>query len=245
MFRYKIVVEYNGTKYVGWQRQENGPSIQSALEEAIHKQTGEKIDVFGAGRTDAGVHSYGQVAHFDLPKPMSIDSIRDGLNQHLRPQSIAIINVNQVDNNFHARFSAKQRHYIYKIVNRRAPLTIERELAWVIHKNLNITLMQDAAKYFIGKHDLNAFRSINCQSETSIKTIDDVTIQNQDQKISIDVKAKSFLHSQVRIMVGTLVYVGMEKIEPQQIKLILKNTDRKEAGPTAPAHGLYLKSVFY
>jgi len=245
MFRYKIIIEYNGTKYVGWQRQENGPSIQSALETAIHKQTGEKIEVFGAGRTDAGVHSLGQVAHFDLPKPMSADSIRDGLNQHLRPQPIAIIDVNQVDNSFHARFSAKQRHYSYEIVNRRAPLTIERELAWIIHKNLNISLMQDAAKFFIGKHDLNAFRSINCQSETSIKTIDDVTVQKQNQKITIDAKAKSFLHSQVRIMVGTLVYVGIKKIEPQQIKLILENTDRKEAGPTAPAHGLYLRSVFY
>ena len=245
MHRYKISIEYKGTDYVGWQRQDNGLSIQESLENAIKQLTAEKVDVFGAGRTDSGVHALNQVAHFDLKKCIELDSIRDGLNQYLRPQPIAIINVDTVSRDFHARFSAKQREYSYKIVNRRAPLTIDQGMAWVLHKNLNITNMKAAAVFFIGKHNLGAFRSVNCQSKTSIKTIDEVEIKNIDHSIFINVKAKSFLHSQVRIMVGTLVYVGEGKIEPKEIKNIIQIADRKNAGPTAPAEGLYLTNVFY
>tara|TARA_Y100000590_G_scaffold466972_1_gene644120 strand:+ start:536 stop:1273 length:738 start_codon:yes stop_codon:yes gene_type:complete len=245
MHRYKINVEYKGTDYVGWQRQDNGMSIQESLEKAIKQLTSEKVDVFGAGRTDSGVHALNQVAHFDLKKNIELDSIRDGLNQYLRPQPIAIIKVNEVSSNFHARFSAKQREYSYKIVNRRSPLTVDQGMAWVLHKKLNIAKMKKAAALFIGKHDLGAFRSVNCQSKTSIKTIDEVEIKDIDQKIFINVKAKSFLHSQVRIMVGTLVYVGECKIEPKEINNIIKIADRKNAGPTAPAEGLYLTNVFY
>ena len=152
MHRYKINVEYKGTDYVGWQRQDNGMSIQESLEKAIKQLTSEKVDVFGAGRTDSGVHALNQVAHFDLKKIMELDSIRDGLNQYLRPQPIAIIKVEEVSSDFHARFSARQREYSYKIVNRRAPLTVDQGMAWILHKKLNITKMKEAASFFIGKN---------------------------------------------------------------------------------------------
>ena len=234
-----------GTNYVGWQRQDNGLSIQESIEKAIKQLTGENVEVIGAGRTDSGVHALNQVAHFDLKKSLSLDVIKDGLNQHLRSQPIAIIKADEVSDNFHARFSAKQRQYLYKIINRRAPLTIDQNLAWVLHKELNILKMKKAAVFFVGKHNLEAFRSVNCQSKTSIRTIDEVEVENIDNKIFVNVKAKSFLHSQVRIMVGTLVYVGEGKIEPKDIETIIKMANRKKAGPTAPAEGLYLANVIY
>ena len=245
MPRYKIIIEYKGTNYVGWQRQDNGPSIQSEIENSIKKLVGKKIEVFGAGRTDAGVHALKQIAHFDLEKFFPVDVIRDGLNQYLRPQAISIIKAEKVSENFHARFNAKQRYYSYIIINRRSPLTIERNRAWVVHKKLNVILMQQAIKLFIGKHNFNAFRSVNCQSETSFKTIDYAEVKENNKKIIIDVKAKSFLHSQVRIMVGTIVYVGEGKIKFDQITSIIRSGDRKKAGPTAPAEGLYLKDIIY
>ena len=222
MQRYKINIEYKGTDYVGWQKQENGFSIQESIENAVKQLTGQNIEVFGAGRTDSGVHALNQVAHFDLQKIFKIDSIRDGLNKFLQPQPISIIKAETVSNNFHARFSAKQRQYSYKIINRRPHLTIENDLAWAIHKKLNISKMQEATIFFVGKHDLNAFRSVDCQSKTSIKSIDQVEVNNIDNRITINVKAKSFLHSQVRIMVGTLIYVGEEKINPKDIKTIIE-----------------------
>ena len=245
MIRYKIIIEYDGTNYVGWQKQDNGPSIQEAIESAIFKQSGEKIELFGAGRTDAGVHALSQVAHFDIEKNFSEDSIRDGLNKHLRPQPIAILHAEKVNQTFHARFSAKQRHYSYTIVNRRSPLTIEKNFAWIVHKKLDTVLMRNASKLFLGNHDFNAFRSINCQSKSSVKTIDffDVTLENN--KIIFRVKARSFLHSQVRIMVGTLVYVGEKKFGIEDVKQIIRDSDRNKAGPTAPSQGLCLVEVTY
>ena len=245
MNKYKITLEYDGTNYVGWQRQENGNSIQAAIEKAIEKLTLEKAVVFGAGRTDAGVHAKGQVAHFDIKKNFTIDNIRDGLNQHLRPQPISIIKVEKVTEEFHARFSANYRIYEYLIVNRRSPLTIEKNRAWIVFKKLNLDKMQKESSYFIGKHDFNAFRSINCQSSSSIKTIDSFDTHVQDENIRIKVKAKSFLHSQVRIMVGTLVDIGKGKISSISIKDIINNKDRNKAGVTAPACGLYLIEVGY
>ena len=227
------------------QQKENGFSIQESIEKAIKQLTAQNTGVFGAGRTDSGVHALGQVAHFDLPKNLINDSIRDGLNKYLRPQPIAIIKSEEVPENFHARFSANQRQYSYIIINRRAPLTVDQDLAWVLHKDLDILKMQEAAKFFVGKNDLKAFRSVSCQSKTSVKTIDQASVIKKDNKIIISVKAKSFLHSQVRIMVGTLVYVGEGKIQPEEIQKIIKNGNRKFAGPTAPAHGLYLTKVIY
>ena len=245
MPNYKIIVEYDGAKFVGWQKQENGQSIQEALENSIKKFSSEKVNVYGAGRTDSGVHSRGQVAHFKINKNFPLEKIIGALNQHLKPLPIAVLNVQEVDENFHARFSAKLRSYKYFIINRKVPLTINRNHAWCVFKKLNIDDMKYAAKFFEGKHDFNAFRSIDCQSSTSIKTIKSCTVENNQDEIYINVSAKSFLHSQVRIIVGTLVEIGKGKIIRDDIKKIIKNKDRKRAGPTAPAHGLYLIKVEY
>ena len=244
MHNYKIVIEYDGTNFVGWQQQENGQSIQSTLQEALLKLTGENIIIFGAGRTDAGVHAYGQVASFNLNKKIEIDVIRDGLNQHLRPQPIAVQKAELVEDDFHARFSAKKRWYEYKIINRRPPLTIDVNRAWCVYKNLDIEKMKSESASFLGKHDLNAFRSAHCQSKNSIKTIDSISIRNKDEQIIFDVSAKSFLHSQVRIMIGTLVDIAKGNIN-KTILDIINSKQREIAGQTAPAHGLYLKRIEY
>ena len=245
MPRYKIIVEYEGTDFVGWQRQQNGTSIQSSIEEALKKLSNENITLYGAGRTDAGVHAKGQVAHFEIMKEIPVDNIRDGLNQYLRKLPIAILESEIVDKNFNARFSAKLRKYQYKIINRRSPLTIEKKHFWGVFKKLNIQNMKESATFFIGKYDFNAFRSIDCQSTSTLKTIKECNIEEINNNIYINVSAKSFLHSQVRIMVGTIVEVGKGKIDPKDIKEIIKSKDRKRAGPTAPAHGLYLMNVEY
>ena len=244
MHNYKIVIEYDGTNFVGWQQQENGQSIQAALQEALVKLTGEKVRVFGAGRTDAGVHAYGQVASFNLNKKIKTDVIRDGLNQHLRPQPIAVQKAEVLDHDFHARFSAKKRWYEYKIINRRPPLTIDSNRAWCVYKKLNIEKMKRESSSFLGKHDLNAFRSAHCQSKNSIKTIDSIDIKNEEEQIIFEVSAKSFLHSQVRIMVGTLVDIAKGNIN-KTILNIINSKNREVAGQTAPPHGLYLKKIDY
>lgn len=244
MFNYKIIIEYDGTNYVGWQRQDNGESIQKAIEFAIFKLTKEKVTIFGSGRTDSGVHALGQVANFNLNKRFKTNNIRDGLNQYLRPQPIAIINANLINDDFHARFSAKKRTYKYIITNRRPPLTLNKYKSWGVFKKLDIIKMKEEAKYFIGKHNLEAFRSIHCQSSSALKTIDDIKITQKKNQICIKVSARSFLHSQVRIMVGTLVEIGKGKIN-KSIKKIIRDKKRSQAGITAPACGLYLIKVDY
>ena len=244
MHNYKIVIEYDGTNFVGWQQQKNGKSIQIALQDALAKLSGEKITIFGAGRTDAGVHAYGQVASFTINKKIETDVIRDGLNQHLRPQPIAVQKAELVGNDFHARFSAKKRWYEYKIINRRPPLTIDVNRAWCVYKNLNIEKMKSELTSFLGQHDLNAFRSAHCQSNKSIKTIENIDIKKENEQIIFQVGAKSFLHSQVRIMVGTLVDIAKGNIN-KTILDIINSKNREIAGQTAPAHGLYLKKIDY
>ena len=245
MPKYKILIEYDGTNFVGWQRQNNGLSIQSSIEEAIKKISSETVSVFGAGRTDSGVHAKGQVAHFDISKRIPIDRMRDGLNQHLRPLPISILDTEEATEDFHARFSALLRNYEYLIINRRSPLTLHKNYAWGVFKDLNINNMEKAAINFEGRHDFNAFRSIDCQSSSSIKTIKSCTVEKKERHITIKVSAKSFLHSQVRIIVGTLVEVGKGKILSGNIKNIIESKDRSQAGATAPAHGLYLLKVEY
>ena len=244
MPNYKIILEYEGTKFVGWQQQENGNSIQGAVQDALFKLSGNKTNVFGAGRTDAGVHAYAQVASFKLEKEIETDVIRDGLNQHLRPNLISILVAEKVDEEFHARFSAKKRWYEYRIVNRRSPLTINANRAWCVHIKLNFEEMKIQSSFFIGKYDLNAFRSSDCQSKSTIKTIDNFEIKQNDENIIITVSAKSFLHSQVRIMVGTLVDIGKGNIN-KTIEAIINSKKRESAGQTAPAKGLYLKRIEY
>ena len=244
MHNYKIVIEYDGTNFVGWQRQDNGISIQQLIEEAIQKLSNKKTIIYGAGRTDARVHARGQVASFELEENIDTDTIRDGLNHHLRPNPIAILSAEKVDSKFNARFSAKLRSYEYKVVNRRAPLTLEDNRVWCVHKKINIKEIIDQSKSFIGKHDLSAFRSINCQSKSPIKSISTIDVENKGDEIFFTITAKSFLHSQVRIMVGTLIDKGMNKIS-KSIEEIIISKKRENAGVTAPAHGLYLNKVSY
>ena len=244
MYNYKIIVEYDGTNFVGWQQQENGKSIQAVLQDALFKLSGEKVTIFGAGRTDAGVHAYGQVASFTINKKIETDVIRDGLNQHLRPHPISVQKAELVDSKFHARFSAIKRWYEYKIINRRPPLTIDTNRAWCVYKKINVEKMKTESSSFLGRHDLNAFRSAHCQSKNSIKTIEDINIKHEGEKIIFNVCAKSFLHSQVRIMVGTLVDIAKGNINKTIIDII-NSKNREIAGQTAPAHGLYLKKIDY
>ena len=244
MYNYKIIVEYDGTNFVGWQQQENGQSIQAFLQDAAFKLSGEKVTIFGAGRTDAGVHAYGQVASFTINKKIETDVIRDGLNQHLRPHLISVQKAELVDSKFHARFSAIKRWYEYKIINRRPPLTIDTNRAWCVYKKINVEKMKTESSSFLGKHDLNAFRSAHCQSKSSIKTIEDIHIKYEGEQIIFNVCAKSFLHSQVRIMVGTLVDIAKGNLN-KTISDIINSKNREVAGQTAPAHGLYLKKIDY
>jgi len=244
MYNYKIIVEYEGTNFVGWQLQENGQSIQGVLQDAVFKLSGEEVSIFGAGRTDAGVHAYGQVASFTINKKIETDVIRDGLNQHLRPHPISVQTAELVDSEFHARFSAIKRWYEYKIINRRPPLTIDINRAWCVYKKINVEKMKTESSSFLGKHDLNAFRSAHCQSKSSIKTIENILIKHEGEQIIFNVCAKSFLHSQVRIMVGTLIDIAKGNIN-KTITDIINSKDREVAGQTAPAHGLYLKKIDY
>ena len=217
---------------------------EESIEKALLKLTGEKVTLFGAGRTDAGVHALGQVAHFEIQKKFNIDNIRDGLNQYLRSLPISILETEQVENTFHARFSANERIYEYIITNRRAPLTLDINKSWAVYKKLNLKKMKLESKFFLGKHNLEAFRSVDCQASSPVKTINDIKISQNGNNIMIKVLAKSFLHSQVRIMVGTLVEIGKGKIT-KSLKEIIESKDRSQSGVTAPACGLYLLKVCY
>lgn len=244
MHNYKIIIEYEGTNFVGWQRQENGLSIQQLIEESIEKLVNKKITIFGAGRTDAGVHAKGQVASFGLNDSIDTGTIRDGLNHYLRPHPVAILSTEKVDNDFNARFSAKVRFYEYRVINRRSPLTLENNRVWCVHKKIDLKKIIEQSEKFLGKHDLSAFRSINCQSKSSIKSIKSINIKTKKDEIFFTISAKSFLHSQVRIMVGTLIDIGLGKIS-KSISEIISLKKRDYAGVTAPPYGLYLMKVEY
>ena len=247
--RFAITIEYDGNNLVGWQRQTNGLSVQEVLETALFELTGEKKIIQGAGRTDSGVHAFGQVAHFDLKKNIKIDAIRDGLNFHIKKLykkiKVSVLKIKKVKKDFHARFSAKQKTYVYKILDRRPPPAIEKKRVWHIKKKLDDKTMKKAAKILEGKHDFTSFRSTECQSKSPIKTIDSIKISRIGEKIQIWIKARSFLHNQVRIIVGTLVLVGKKKWNEKNIEEALKSKKRAAAGQTAPAEGLYLHSIKY
>lgn len=247
--RYKITIEYDGTNILGWQRQLDGPSVQEYLEKALSylSSDGQEIPVQGAGRTDAGVHALAQVAHFDLEREIADWKLRDALNFHLREQEapVVVLDVEEVDENFNARFSAKGRGYIYRILNRRSPAVLEKDRVWWVPVDLDIGKMQEGAKYLLGHHDFSSFRAAACQAKSPIKTLDKLNISQRGEEIIFEVEAKSFLHHQVRNMVGTLKLVGDGHLPPQDVKRILEAKDRKAAGPTAPACGLYLSKVWY
>ena len=244
--RYKIIIEYDGTPFVGWQKQENGRSIQESIESAIKKIFEEEVVIFGAGRTDAGVHAIGQTAHFDIKKK-SFDTyvIKNALNDHLRPLPISILDVEEVNENFHARFDAIQRKYLYRIINRKSPLTIEKGRAWQVHKSLSVELMKKCIPLIEGKHDFTTFRSSHCQSESPIKTIDEVKITQSDENIYFGISAKSFLHHQVRSLVGSLKMVGDGSWSIQDFDNALKSKNRSKCGALAPSEGLYFMEVKY
>ena len=245
MPRYKILIEYDGAPFAGWQYQDNAPSVQRAIMTAIEAFSGEKVMVQGAGRTDAGVHALGQVAHFDLSAERDTDTIRDALNAHLRPHPVAILSAEKVSGDFDARRSAVRRHYLYRIANRRPDLALERGRAWRVSRRLDAEAMHEAAQRLVGKHDFTTFRSTECQAKSPEKTLDRLDVSRLGDEIQITAVARSFLHNQVRSMVGSLEVVGNGKWQAADLARALAARDRSACGPVAPPEGLYLVRVDY
>ncbi len=245
MPRYKLTLEYDGTPFVGWQIQENGPSVQWRLAEAITAFSGEDGMPRGAGRTDAGVHALGQVAHFDLAKAWPPDKIRDALNAQLRPDPISVLACEPAAGDFDARLSAVARHYLYRIIDRRAPLALERMRAWGVFRSLDAEAMHEAAQGLVGNHDFTTFRSAECQAKSPVKTLDRLEVSRHGEIIRIEASARSFLHNQVRSMVGSLKLAGEGKWTARDLKQALQARDRSACGPVAPSCGLYLVKVDY
>ncbi|WP_075217694.1 tRNA pseudouridine(38-40) synthase TruA [Mongoliimonas terrestris] len=247
MPRYRIHVEYDGTPFVGWQRQADwaGESVQGLIETAIFHFTHERVTLKGAGRTDAGVHATGQVAHFDLAAPVRPGTIRDAANVHLRPWPVTIVDAEAVGDDFDARFSARRRHYVYRIFDRRAPPTLDRHLVWHVPKRLDAEAMHAAARRLLGHHDFTTFRSTHCQSASPMKTLDRLDVVRAGDEIRVLTDARSFLHNQVRSMVGSLRKVGDGSWTADDIAAALKAADRTACGPVAPAAGLCLVQVDY
>ncbi|WP_395014902.1 tRNA pseudouridine(38-40) synthase TruA [Dongia sp.] len=245
MTRFKLTIEYDGGGFVGWQRQDNGPSIQQSLEDAVFRITGETVLVQGAGRTDAGVHALGQVAHVDVEKAIEAEKLKDAINYHLKPAPIAVLSSAVAPQDFHARFSATGRAYLYRIVNRRAPLTVDHGRAWLVNAALDSDAMHDAAQVLLGKHDFSTFRASLCQAQSPVKTLDRLSIHRVGEEIQVIAEARSFLHHMVRNIVGTLRLVGEGKWSKDDVREALEARDRTKGGPTAPPDGLYLTRVSY
>ncbi|MBX9711658.1 MAG: tRNA pseudouridine(38-40) synthase TruA [Xanthobacteraceae bacterium] len=245
MPRYKLIIEYDGAPFCGWQYQENGPSVQGTLEFAVKAMTGADVRVSGAGRTDAGVHALGQVAHVDLERAYSADRVRDALNAHLRPHPIGVLSAEIVPETFDARFSAIRRHYLYRIANRRANLALGLGHTWRVPRKLDVDAMHDAAQLLIGKHDFTTFRDTECQAKSPEKTLDVLDVTRDGDDVKITTSARSFLHSQVRSMVGSLVWVGHGRWNAADMRAALTARDRAACGPVAPPDGLYLVGVDY
>ena len=245
MPRYKLTIEYDGAPFCGWQLQDNALSVQGALETAVEAMCGEPVRVHGAGRTDAGVHALAQVAHCDIAKPFAPDRLRDGLNAHLRPHPIAVREVEIVPEAFEARFSAKKRHYLYRIRNTRANLALDIGRVWRVPRRLDAAAMHEAAQRLIGKHDFTTFRDTECQAKSPEKTLDQLDVTREGDAIRIVTSARSFLHSQVRSMVGSLVWVGQGRWSADDLAAALAARNRAACGVVAPPEGLYLVSVDY
>jgi tRNA pseudouridine38-40 synthase len=243
--RFRLIVEYDGRPFMGWQRQAHGPSIQQSIEEAIFAITHEEVTLHAAGRTDAGVHALAMTAHVDIERPITAFRLVDGINAKLRPLPIAILRADAVSGEFHARFSCIGRRYIYRIVNRRAPLALEVGKAWRVPVVLHADSMNRAAKYLVGRHDFTTFRSVHCQSDSPIKTLDRLTVRRLGEVIEIEAAARSFLHHQVRSMVGCLQLVGRGKWSEKDVKRALQARDRSALGFNAPPDGLYFAEAVY
>lgn len=245
MPRYKLTIEYDGAPFVGWQRQANGMSVQQALEEAALAMSGETVVVHGAGRTDAGVHARGQVAHIDLNREWRIDKIRDAMNAHLKPNPVSVISAESVGGDFEARFSATKRHYLYVIDNRRAPPAIDRGHVWHVARKLDADAMHEAAQALVGRHDFSTFRAAECQANSPIRTLELLDVRRSGDRIEIRASALSFLHHQVRSITGSLEHVGSGKWRVEDMRAALEARDRARCGMVAPPQGLYLMQVDY
>jgi len=246
MPRYALTIEYDGSPFVGWQRQANGMSVQQRLEEAIAAaQGGVAALIQGAGRTDAGVHALGQVAHVDLLRDWRPDRLQGALNAHLKPDPIAVVSIHAVEETFEARFSAIRRHYRYIIVNRRAPLTVQRGRAWHVARALDAQAMHEAAQALVGKHDFTTFRAAECQANSPIRTLERLDVRREGETIVIETCARSFLHNQVRSFAGSLEHVGSGKWRASDLAAALAAKDRARCGQVAPPDGLFLTAVDY
>lgn len=245
MTRWRLQVEYNGAPFMGWQRQDHGPSVQQAIEEAIARMTGERAAVHAAGRTDAGVHALAMTAHVDIEKPLTAHRLREGINALTRPAPVSILAAAPADDDWHARFSCIGRRYFYRILNRRAPPALDRGKVWHIAVPLDVEAMAEGAAMLTGRHDFTTFRSAHCQSESPLKTLDLLSVCREGEEIRIEAAARSFLHHQVRSMVGCLALVGRGQWSPADIRSALEARDRSALGLNAPPDGLYFVAARY
>jgi len=243
--RWRLTIEYDGGPFMGWQRQEHGPSVQQALEEALFRMTGELAAVHAAGRTDAGVHALAMSAHAEIEKTVTAHRLREGLNALVRPQPISVLAVEPVADDWHARFSCIGRRYLYRILNRRAPPALERGKVWHIPVELDVQAMQAGARFLVGRHDFTTFRSVQCQSDSPVKTLDRLEVSRVGEEVHVQAAARSFLHHQVRSMVGCLALVGRGQWQPEDIRRALEARDRSALGFNAPPHGLYFVEAMY
>jgi tRNA pseudouridine38-40 synthase len=243
--RWRLTVEYDGAPFMGWQRQDHGPSIQQTLEEALRRMTGEQAAFTAAGRTDAGVHALAMSTHADIEREVTPHRLREGLNALVRPHPISVLGVEQVADDWHARFSCVGRRYLYRILNRRAPPALDAGKVWHIAAPLDLDAMREGATHLVGRHDFTTFRSAHCQSDSPVKTLDSVEVAKVGEEIHVTAAARSFLHHQVRSMVGCLAMVGRGQWQPRDIRKALEARDRAALGFNAPPHGLYFVEAIY
>jgi tRNA pseudouridine38-40 synthase len=243
--RWKLILEWDGTPFMGWQRQDHGPSVHAAVERAAKAMTGEAVTAHAAGRTDAGVHALAMAAHVDIAKTVTPHRLTEGLNALLRPEPVAVVRAEPVADDWHARFSCVGRRYLYRIANRRAPLTLDANRAWRIGPALDLAAMREGASYLVGRHDFTTFRSIHCQSDSPVKTLDALTVEREEDEIHVRAEARSFLHHQVRSMVGCLALVGLGRWQPADMRKALEAKDRAALGLNAPPEGLYFVEALY
>jgi tRNA pseudouridine38-40 synthase len=246
MTRWRLTLEWDGAPFMGWQRQDHGPSVQHALEQAVEKMTGEQVAFTAAGRTDAGVHALAMTAHVDIAKTLTAHRLREGLNALLRPQPVAVLDATiSPDPEWHARFSCIERRYLYRILNRRAPPALDAGKVWHVAQRLDVEAMDEAASHLIGRHDFTTFRAVHCQSDSPVKTLDRLSVEQAGAEIHVRAEARSFLHHQVRSMVGCLSLVGRGQWTPADMKAALDAKDRSALGLNAPPHGLYFVKAVY
>jgi tRNA pseudouridine38-40 synthase len=245
MPRYRLLVEYDGRPYHGFQAQADQPSVQGSIERAVKAFCGERLRLHAAGRTDSGVHAAGQVIHIDLEKTWDAAVVRDALNAHLAPEPISILDAAVAEPDFHARFSARERRYLYRILNRQSPPALERGRVWHVRRPLDAEAMHAAAQALVGEHDFTTFRDLNCQAKSPVKTLDEARVRREGDEVSLAFTARSFLHRQVRSMTGSLAQVGLGRWSAGDLAAALEARDRAACGPVAPAGGLYLVSVAY